>query len=144
MPKDQIHDGDRHNGIGGSGNSTVPAGPKTWNDGRPATMQRTELLGLRLDQKRPETRRGAGSRVADVYTERITLQLSPAMRDHMVALARELQRSRKTKGERITANTMIRAAINAVRLGVKLEAGDTAMTEEEVFQLVWRKLARIP
>ena len=143
MPKDQINDGDPRKRVRGLDSATVPDGLKTGTDGRPATINRTELLGLPWDRNRRDSRKECGSRVADVYTERITLRLSPAMRDHMDALARELQRSRRTKGERITANTMIRAAINAVRLGVKLEAGDTANTEEEVFQLVWRKLARI-
>jgi hypothetical protein len=38
----------------------------------------------------------------------VTLQISPAMRDDVDALAQDLQRAKTTKDERITANTVMR------------------------------------
>ncbi len=81
------------------------------------------------------------TRKADVFSERITLQLSPKMRDKADALAKDLQRLRTSKDERITANTVMRVAIKLVLDKFKPGAGETvANTEEELFELVKKQL----
>ena len=44
----------------------------------------------------------------------MTVLLDPELRDGAEALAKKLQRSRLEKGERITANTVIRVALRAM------------------------------
>jgi len=82
----------------------------------------------------------AGARKSDIYTEPVTLKVSPEMRDSVIALARDLQRAKTTKDERITANTVIRVAVQVLMDNYRFERGDVANTEEELFQLVARKL----
>ena len=67
--------------------------PETVKQGR--AVERTEENGVRK---------------ADVFTERVTLQISPEMRDQVERLARELQRAKSSKKERITGNTVMRVA----------------------------------
>jgi len=73
-----------------------------------------------------------GRRVADIYSERVTLQLSPEMRDKVDALARELQRSKTTKGERITANTVMRVAISHFLADFRVPEGVCVNGEEDL------------
>ena len=80
-----------------------------------------------------------GRRVADIYTERVTLQLSPEMRDRVDALARELQRSKSNKVERITANTVMRVAIQHVLKNFKLNGGDVPSGEEELLSAIEKR-----
>jgi hypothetical protein len=80
-----------------------------------------------------------GRRVADIYTERVTLQLSPEMRDRVDALARELQRSKSNKAERITANTVMRVAIQHVLKNFKLNGGDAPSGEEELLSVIEKR-----
>jgi hypothetical protein len=80
-----------------------------------------------------------GRRVADIYTERVTLQLSPEMRDRVDALARELQRSKTGKSERITANTVIRVAVKHLIRHFSLEGEDIPNDEEELFAAVEKR-----
>lgn len=82
----------------------------------------------------------AKARKADVHTERVTLPISPEMRDGVDALARSLQRHRTKKGESITANAVIRTAVRLVLERVELKPGDVANSEEELFKLLARKL----
>ena len=66
---------------------------------RPAVMRSSQA-------KAPQSRRKA-----DLFTERVTLQMSAEMRDQVDELARQLQRMKTSKEERITANTVMRVAI---------------------------------
>ena len=99
----------------------------------------------RLAKPKPVTQKVAAEsgtrRVADVHTERITLQLSPGMRDDVDAFARELQRSRASKGERITGNTIMRVAIRILldQIGTKDCSG--ASSEEELVRIIKTKFA---
>jgi hypothetical protein len=90
----------------------------------------------------PEAQEGlegqATVRKADIFTERVTLSVSTDMRDSVETLARELQRRRTRKDERITANTVMRVAINALLDGFELEDGDVVNTEDELLNLVRR------
>lgn len=79
-------------------------------------------------------------RKEDVFTERVTLKISSEMRDAVDALAKELQRRRTKKHERITANTVMRVAISHFLARLELDAGDLANDEDELLELVGRKL----
>jgi hypothetical protein len=83
-----------------------------------------------------------GARKADIFTERITLQLSPKMRDDVERLARELQRTKTSKQERITANTVMRVAIRLLTGQFELRPGQAPNTEEELFHVVNTSLTR--
>lgn len=86
-------------------------------------------------QKRPETK-------VDLVPERVTLLMSPEMRDRVNLLAAKLQRRKKNKTERITANTVLRVAVLSLLNTFKLEEGDAPNTEEELLELVQRKLRK--
>ena len=79
------------------------------------------------------------TRKADIHTERVTLPISPEMRDGINALARNLQRHRTKKGESINANAVIRTAVRLVLERVELKPGDVANGEEELFDLFGKK-----
>ena len=76
---------------------------------------------------------------ADIFTERVTLQISPDMRDEIDALARDLQRARTTKEERITANTVMRVALQLLMKNHQFERGDVANNEAELYDLIVRR-----
>lgn len=95
---------------------------------------------LEKDQKGGGPSKDTGLRKADVFTERVTLQISPEMRDEVDALARDLQRAKTTKDERITANTVMRVAVQLLMEKYRFEKGDVANTEEELFRLVVQRL----
>ena len=69
---------------------------------------------------------------SNTLTERVTVQMSPEMRDAVNDLARHLQRRRKDKGERITANSVMRVAIQYFLDNVQLERVQGASTELEI------------
>lgn len=98
----------------------------------PAPKERTE---------NPRSVDGA-ARKADIFTERVTLQISPDMRDEIDALARDLQRSRTTKEERITANTVMRVALELLMKNYQFERGDVANNEAELYDLIVRRLKK--
>jgi hypothetical protein len=77
---------------------------------------------------------------SDTLTERITLQMSPEMRDAVNDYARQLQRRRKDKGERITANSVMRVAIQHFLDNFELERVQGASSEEELFATIQRKI----
>ena len=81
----------------------------------------------------------ATRRVADIYTERVTLQLSPEMRDKVDALARELQRSKSSKDERITSNTVMRVAIRHLLKHYKVTGSDVPNGEEEFLEAIEKR-----
>jgi hypothetical protein len=81
---------------------------------------------------------GTTSRKADIFTERVTLQISPEMRDDVERIAREIQRSKTSKEERITSNTVMRAAILLITKHLKLKMEDTPNTEDELYEFIER------
>jgi hypothetical protein len=81
-------------------------------------------------------------RKADIFTERVTLSVSREMRDEIEALARELQRRRTRKDERITANTVMRVAINLLLERFSPGEGEVANNEEELLALARTQAAR--
>ncbi len=78
---------------------------------------------------------GMGARKADIFTERVTLQISPEMRDEVERIARELQRAKTSKEERITPNTVMRVAILLLTKRFNLNEGEAPNTEEELISL---------
>ena len=80
----------------------------------------------------------ASGRKADIFTERVTLQISPEMRDEVERIARELQRSKTSKGERITANTVMRVAIRLMINSFELKGAAAPSSEEALFEYAER------
>ena len=74
---------------------------------------------------------------AEVYSERVTVPLSSEMKVQLDLLAKELQKIRPAKRERITANTLVRVAIAAF-----LESFQTTpiSSEEELLDVVRMRL----
>jgi hypothetical protein len=79
--------------------------------------------------------------IADGF-DRVTLPISPDMRDEIEALARDLQRARTTKGERITANTVMRVALQLLMKNYQFERGDVANNESELYDLIVRRFRK--
>ena len=82
----------------------------------------------------------ATHRKADIYSERVTVQMSPEMRDGVDELARQLQRGKTSKDERITSNTVMRVAITFMLDHFALKAGDAPNTESELLSFVEARL----
>lgn len=78
-----------------------------------------------------------------VFEERVTLQMPAAMRDDVNFLATVLQRRKTDKKQRITANTVMRVAIQFMLDEFKIRDGDVANTEEELLELTKRKILRV-
>lgn len=83
-----------------------------------------------------------GARKADIFTERVTLQISPEMRDDVERIARELQRAKVSKKERITGNTVMRVAIRLITKRFQVNIGEAPNDEEELFDFVEKVLTR--
>jgi hypothetical protein len=96
---------------------------------------------VRVTYPDPEPQETPPVRKADIFTERVTLSVSTEMRDAVEALAREIQRRRTRKDERITANTIMRVAINSFLDSLELEDGDIANSEAELLALARIKAA---
>jgi hypothetical protein len=73
---------------------------------------------------------------AEIFSEKITLNISPEMRDTAERLARSLQRKKADKSERITANTIYRVAIKAMLENEKFIDDHSPNTEKEMLELV--------
>lgn len=73
---------------------------------------------------------------SELYTERVTVPLDAELRDGAEALAKSLQRRRTDKGERITANTVMRVALRVVLDSFDSRSVGVVNTEEELFQAV--------
>jgi hypothetical protein len=80
------------------------------------------------------------ARKSDGFSERVTLQMGPEMRDELNLLAAKLQRRKTDKTERITANTIMRVAIRVLLDEVDLGEGDIANNEEDLLRIVRAKL----
>lgn len=74
------------------------------------------------------------------YTERVTVLLDAELRDGAEALAKELQRRRTEKGERITANTVIRVALRLFLERMRSEDFDSANSEADLLAAVRRRV----
>jgi hypothetical protein len=106
---------------------------------RPLEKMPKAPIKVRGEEKKAEVATG---RKADVFTERVTLQISPEMRDDVERLARELQRSKVSKKERITGNTVMRVAIRLITSRFELKPGEWPNDEEELFECIEKALTR--
>jgi hypothetical protein len=70
-----------------------------------------EACGESTIEKQTRPEKNGARRKADILSDRVTLQISPEMRDEVDLMARQLQRSKITKAERIAANLVVRVAI---------------------------------
>lgn len=95
----------------------------------------------RVERKNVVKSEESGGRKADIFTERVTLQISPEMRDKVERLARELQRAKISKKERITGNTVMRVAIRLITSRLELKPGQAPNDEEELFELIEKAFA---
>jgi hypothetical protein len=78
------------------------------------------------------------------FTERVTLLISPEMRDDVERLARELQRSKTSKEERISGNTVMRVAIRLLTEKFELKGNPAPNNEEELFGVAAKALRGRP
>ena len=81
-------------------------------------------------------------RKADICTERLTIQMSPDMRDELALLANKLQRKKTDKSERITSNTLMRVAIQFMLDEADLCSGEVANSEEELLRVLKSKFRK--
>jgi hypothetical protein len=101
---------------------------------RPTKIEERQSGGESPEKTKPSSRK------ADVLTERVTLQMSPEMRDEVDSLARDLQRARTEKGERITANTVMRVAVQLLIDHFHQQRGEAVNSEEQLYNLATEKL----
>jgi hypothetical protein len=100
----------------------------------------TPKLRSKVREEESKSRAEESARKADIFTERVTLQISPEMRDEIDALARDLQRAKTTKEERITSNTVMRVALQFLMKNYQFARGDVANTETELYELVAQRV----
>ena len=93
-----------------------------------------------MSKESPRTKPKASQRKADIFTERVTLQMSAEMRDAVDELARQLQRAKTSKNERITANTVIRVAIRLLTENFELGKDEGPNNEEELYSLSTKRI----
>ncbi len=74
----------------------------------------------------------------EVYAERVTVLLNEELRDGAEALAKELHRRRTKKGERITANTVMRVALSVMLERMEGERLEGANSEADLMVAVRR------
>ena len=99
-----------------------------------------ERKAVAVKESREEGQRVEESkRKADILTERITLQMRSEMRDDLNDLARKLQRKKTDKSERITANSVMRVAIQSFLESFELKDSLAPNTEEELLQAVTKR-----
>lgn len=120
-------------------NESPPAVAREKPPSRPAALPAAVKTNPVEKAARVEKRK-ASQRKADIYSERVTLQMSPAMRDEVDELARRLQRSKTSKDERITANTVMRTAVRLVLEHFEPDGLEIANTEEEFYRILARRL----
>lgn len=107
----------------------------------PEIVQRAERPRVVAERSVPvdkpvrNERKKSPQRKADIYSERVTLQMSPEMRDEVDELARQLQRAKTSKDERITANTVMRVAIQAFLEAFDLDPKSCPNSEKELLDV---------
>ena len=79
---------------------------------------------------------------SEISYERVTLPMTADMREGFERMARELQRKRSQKNERITANTVMRVALEYFMDRFSVEQTDRVNTEEELLDAAKQQLGR--
>lgn len=108
----------------------------------PKTAHKVHSTPRAVEKAKPRERAAeiTGARKADIFTERVTLQISPEMRDQVERIARELQRSKTSKKERITGDTVMRVAIRLITERFELKPCEGPNDEEELFECIEKAL----
>lgn len=100
---------------------------KTANFAPPIKVERAAKSLKQAPVESPQT-----EKKSELYTERVTVPLDAELRDGAESLAKELQRKRTEKGERITANTVMRVALRAMLERFQTSEHPNVNTEEEL------------
>jgi len=106
--------------------------PAKVREKKPAVPRLTRAERKPEPVHRPEP--SAAEKKSEFYTERVTVPLDPELRDAAEALAKDLQRRRTEKGERITANTVMRVALRILLDGFDSKSAGIVNTEEELYE----------
>lgn len=77
----------------------------------------------------------------DIYSDRVTLAISPEQRRFLDGLARDFQEKRTIKLETINRNTLVRGLIEVLR-DVSFSADEVVNSEQEMISLLRRKLVK--
>lgn len=75
----------------------------------------------------------------EIFTDRVTLALTPEQKDFIDSLSENFQRKRTIKGEAINRNTLIRCLIEVLK-SVKFEKSEIVNSETELKELLKKKL----
>src|SRR5262249_24973264 len=89
-----------------------------------------------------EQHRGGREKKTELYPEQVSVLLNAELRDRAEALAKDLQRRRTHKGERITTNTVIRVALRSMLETFRLSDATVLNTESELYESVLRQGSR--
>ena len=116
---------------------TVPAKEEAEEERRGETPKKVEPRKRMLTEPLSEKKETLPK--TETLPERITLQMSEEMRDSLNDIARQLQRLRREKGERITANTLMRVAIQGFIDSFDSKALGGVSSEEELLREVKKR-----
>jgi len=127
--------------------ASQPVAPKVVE--REVSLQVSEPVSSPVQVKNPvrevapkpeEKQRRVSVTKAQEFDERVTLPMSFEMREACEALAKQLQKRRTEKNERITSNTVMRCFLEACIQSFELEEHEFANNEEALCELVLSKL----
>jgi hypothetical protein len=116
----------------------VAVAPKPVREKRPTPPRSTSSQApapIAGGESGPMTR----EKKTEVYPEQVSVMLNAEMRDRAEALAKELQRRRTQKTERITTNTVIRVALRALLDRFDPAAAAGLNTESDLYEAVLRQ-----
>jgi hypothetical protein len=123
----------------GEGTKTLstPKAPRERKPVAPRTATRVEPAAPLA-----ATEGGVREKKTELYPEQVSVLLNAEIRDRTEALAKDLQRRRTHKGERITTNTVIRVALRALLDTFDPSTSATINTESELYETVRRQWSR--
>jgi hypothetical protein len=130
-PRLEVINGHEKPGVEGAKNKLAPRPPRA-----------AEKLEPPPSPLVPERSSNGRENKTDLYTERVTLLLNAELRDGAEALAKQLHRSRTQKGERITANTVIRVALRVMLERLQPTEPTMLNTEEQLYEFALKRWPR--
>jgi hypothetical protein len=132
--------------VNGHDNPEVGEGTKTLAAPKPPRERKpvAPRTATRIERAAPlvATEGGAREKKTELYPEQVSVLLNAEIRDRAEALAKDLQRRRTHKGERITTNTVIRVALRAMLEAFRLPESAALNTESELYEAVLRQWSR--
>src|SRR5262249_30086646 len=130
-PRLEVISGHEKPDVAGARTKLAPRPPRA-----PEKLEPPEHPGV------PERSSNGREKKTDLYTERVTLLLNAELRDGAEALAKQLHRSRTQKGERITANTVIRVALRVMLERLQPTESTMLNTEEQLYEFALKRWPR--